>query len=286
MYLIPRIITRLRSLPHILAVGLVVIGMTFLIACADDAETPATEAPQPTATSTSVATTVQPTQETPSATAMPASTDAATATATPSSPPLQVVATSNIVADWAEVVGGDRVEVFSLQPPGADPHGFMPGARDVAQVADADVVLSIGLGLEAGWLSELVHNASADESSVVALGEGVGPLEFSEEDHHDDHMDEGDDHHGEGEDHDETVIGRLLVADGAEAHLSVIDLSTDDVESGLFEIAAPNSTVYSSPTNRYGIVLARGPESGDDHIHIFDGGLFYVPSRRSLRPGQ
>ncbi|MCY3732715.1 MAG: zinc ABC transporter substrate-binding protein, partial [Chloroflexi bacterium] len=29
-------------------------------------------------------------------------------------------------------------------------------------------------------------------------------------------------------------------------------------------------------THRYGIVLARGPEDGDDRVHIFDGGIFLV----------
>ncbi|MYF82929.1 MAG: hypothetical protein F4176_01950, partial [Acidimicrobiia bacterium] len=35
--------------------------------------------------------------------------------------------------------------------------------------------------------------------------------------------------------------------------------------------------MYPSPTHRYGIVLARGPEDGDDRIHVFDGGVFLVP---------
>ena len=197
-------------------------------------------------------------------------------TPTPSGPPVQVVTTTNFVADWARVVGGDRVEVFSLLPVGGDPHTFLPGARDVARVADADVVFTVGLGLEAEWLEELLHNASADESKIVALGEGIDPIEFAMAGMHDDHGEEADGHHGEGDDHDETIVGRLLVADAVEAHLSVIDLSTDDVERGIFEVAAPRATVYPSPTHRYGIVLARGPEDGDDRVHVFDGGVFLV----------
>ena len=53
---------------------------------------------------------------------------------------VQVVTTTSFIADWAENVGGDRVEVFSLVPTGADPHGFQPGARDVAKIADADIL--------------------------------------------------------------------------------------------------------------------------------------------------
>ena len=203
--------------------------------------------------------------------------------ATAVGPPVQVVATTNFVADWARVVGGDRAEVFSLLQPGADPHTFLPGARDVARVADADVVFTVGLSLEAEWLEDLIHNASADESKIVALGEGVDPIEFAMVGMHDDHGDEGDDHgegddhHDEGDgDHDEMAIGRLLVADAVEGHLSVIDLATDNIDSGIFEVAAPRATVYPSPSHRYGIVLARGPEDGDDRVHVFDGGVFLV----------
>ena len=95
-------------------------------------------------------------------------------------PPIEVVTTSNIVADWVKNVGGDGVEVFSLLPIGGDPHTFQPGARDVARITDADVVLSIGLGLEAGWLHDLLENAAADPESIVETGEIIDPIEFAE----------------------------------------------------------------------------------------------------------
>ena len=89
---------------------------------------------------------------------------------------VSVVATTSIVADWARNVGGDRVSVFSLLGPGDDPHGVSPGAQDVRRVADADLVLSVGLDLEADWLEKLIANASADPSRTVALGEVIDPL--------------------------------------------------------------------------------------------------------------
>ena len=94
-------------------------------------------------------------------------------------PAVSVVATTNIVSDWVRNIGGDNVEVFSLVPVGSDPHTFQPGARDVARVADADLVLSIGLGLEEGWLRDLLQNAARDPSTIVELGEIVDPLEFA-----------------------------------------------------------------------------------------------------------
>ncbi len=94
-------------------------------------------------------------------------------------PKLNVVTTNNIVADWVRNIGGDDVEVFSLLSVGADPHTYQPGARDVTQIADADLVLSIGLGLEGAWLQELLHNAAKDPSTVIELGEGIDPIEFA-----------------------------------------------------------------------------------------------------------
>ena len=86
-----------------------------------------------------------------------------------------VATTMNIVADWVKNVGGDRVEVFNILPVGADPHSYQPGARDVAAIADADLVFAVGLFLEASWLGELIQNTSADESKIIELGEAVDP---------------------------------------------------------------------------------------------------------------
>ena len=94
--------------------------------------------------------------------------------------PIQVVTTSNIVADWVQNVGGDHVDVFSLLPVGGDPHTFQPGARDVARISDADIVLSIGLGMEGGWLNDLLKNAAADPESIVETGVIAEPIEFAE----------------------------------------------------------------------------------------------------------
>ena len=98
----------------------------------------------------------------------------------PMPPTIRVVVTTNIMADWVENIGGDRVEVFSLVPVGADPHAFQPGTRDVARIADADLVLNVGLGLEGSWLKELLQNAARDPSTIVELGVAADPIEFAQ----------------------------------------------------------------------------------------------------------
>ena len=126
---------------------------------------------------------------------------------TKANPLLEIVTTTDFMADWARRVGGSGVNVFSLLPPGADPHSFQPGSRDIARIADADLVLTVGLGLEDDWLNDLISNASADPTKVISVTDVIEPLEnpeFSEEgeegeDHGDEETDEGE----EGEDHDD-----------------------------------------------------------------------------------
>ena len=106
----------------------------------------------------------------------------------PSNTVLSVVTTNNIVEDWVRRVGGDRVEVLSLVPAGADPHHFQPGARDITRVADADVVFSIGLGLEDAWLKDMFNADSTTSGPHIALGDVIDPIR-NEHHSHDDHED-------------------------------------------------------------------------------------------------
>lgn len=90
---------------------------------------------------------------------------------------IDIVSTSSILGDWARQVGGDEVSVIDLIPPGVDPHTFQPGARDVANIAEADLVLYVGLNLEGAWLNDLILNADVENARVLALGPLVGTLE-------------------------------------------------------------------------------------------------------------
>ncbi len=85
------------------------------------------------------------------------------------------VATTSILADLVANVGGDRVAVSALLPAGADPHTFSPSPNEARAVADAQILVENGAGLEE-WLSELIDNAGGERTTVVA-SEGVTPIE-------------------------------------------------------------------------------------------------------------
>jgi ABC-type Zn uptake system ZnuABC Zn-binding protein ZnuA len=88
---------------------------------------------------------------------------------------LKVMATATFLADIAQNVAGDRFTVESLVPRDADLHAFEPTPRDVAAVAEADVFVLNGGGLEE-TLEDTLRTA-ASGTTFVEASEGVTPRE-------------------------------------------------------------------------------------------------------------
>ncbi|HEX3729452.1 MAG TPA: metal ABC transporter substrate-binding protein [Opitutaceae bacterium] len=83
--------------------------------------------------------------------------------------PLRVVTLSTVLTEIAAAVGGEAVAVQPLLPPGVDPHTFEPAPRDVRSMAEADLILASGLGLEP-YLRKLAANAGGT-AVVMEAGE-------------------------------------------------------------------------------------------------------------------
>jgi len=88
--------------------------------------------------------------------------------------PLRVIVSFSILEDLVVQVGGKEVEVTSLVPMGGEPHDWEPRPYDIAELAEADLVVVNGLGLE-GWLDRLI-SASGYEGPVLVASRDVAPL--------------------------------------------------------------------------------------------------------------
>lgn len=86
---------------------------------------------------------------------------------------LRVVATNSILADMVREVGGERVAVIELIPADRNAHGFEPGTAELRALANADLVVVNGFGLE-GWIDRAVE-ASGYRGTVVTATAGVAP---------------------------------------------------------------------------------------------------------------
>jgi len=103
--------------------------------------------------------------------------------------PLDVVATTGMIADAARAIAGDAAQVRALMGPGVDPHAFRQTRSDIAAMLRADLVLWHGLYLEAMMEDFLLR--LAERRRVVAVAEGLPRDRLIA---HDDYEDELDPH--------------------------------------------------------------------------------------------
>ena len=90
---------------------------------------------------------------------------------------LVIVATTSILGDIASGVVGDEGDVEVLIPIGVDAHDFSPSSQQASLLAEADLVVANGLGLEAG-LEDVLASLANDGVQVLELAPLVEPIEF------------------------------------------------------------------------------------------------------------
>ncbi len=86
---------------------------------------------------------------------------------------LRVVATTGMITNAAERIGGERVDVAGLMGPGVDPHLYKARESDVRRLYRADLVLYNGLHLEAKLTDVLADMRGG--AHTVAVAEAVDP---------------------------------------------------------------------------------------------------------------
>ena len=85
---------------------------------------------------------------------------------------IKVAATIAPLGDFVKAVGGEKVDVTVVVPPGAEPHTFEPTPSLMMDVAKADLYIMNGAGLEF-WMDKLLEAnkrmAVVDSSHGIAL---------------------------------------------------------------------------------------------------------------------
>ncbi len=109
--------------------------------------------------------------------------------------PLLVSASIFPLGDIAREIGGPHVEVTTLLPPGATPHGFEPRMRQAEALAGADVLLVVGLGMDE-W-AETSARAARARARVVRFADisGIDPIKGDAADQHDHEHEHAHGHH-------------------------------------------------------------------------------------------
>jgi len=147
---------------------------------------------------------------------------------------LQVVATTNVLADVVGVVGGDRIALTALMGVGVDPHSYAPTPADVAAVHNAHVVFASGAGLETN-LEEMLASAGG-EATHIYVSQGLelrpAPEESGEEEEEEAHD------HKDGDPHVWFSVPNVIVWVGT-------------IESTLSALDPANAAVYAANARAY-----------------------------------
>lgn len=173
---------------------------------------------------------------------------------------IKVVATTIQIAALTEEVAGDRAEVISVIPAGSDPHDFEPTASDLQAIADADLILRHGIGLDA-FLDDMLSGSSAP---VVTVTDGLDlqppALELEHEEEGEEHEEgEFDPHVWHDPELDKGMVDNILAAligagpddqaayeVNADAYKTVLDETDAEIETIIAEIPDENRKLVTN----------------------------------------
>jgi len=141
--------------------------------------------------------------------------------------------------DFTVKIGGDKVNVINMVPPGMEPHDWEPSPRDIAGLSKASLFIYSGAGME-GWVEKVLQSISNETLVAVETSKGI-PLEKSE--HADERGENGDEEEGfhESHDYDPHVWLNPMYA----------KIQMKAIKDGLVRVDPENSRYYEENYNYY-----------------------------------
>ena len=85
---------------------------------------------------------------------------------------VKVVASFYPMADFAQKIGGDHVEVTNLCPAGTEPHEWEPSPTDITSIEESQVFVYNGADME-GWVKDALESVDTQKTQVVEASDGI-----------------------------------------------------------------------------------------------------------------
>lgn len=155
---------------------------------------------------------------------------------------IQISATFYPLAEFAEHVGGDLVEVTQVIPNGAEPHEYEPTAKDMVRIYNSRIFLVNGANLDA-WAEKITEELSQRDVRVIVMADQMSLLNSGGED--EEHEEDGD-HEEDDEPHSHV---------GADPHFWLDPLNAikevEQIRDALMEIDPVNKSDYETNAQIY-----------------------------------
>ena len=104
---------------------------------------------------------------------------------------ITIVTTIFPLTDIAENIGGNRINIVQLLPPGASPHSYTITPQQLADIQNASVLLNIGHDLDSWAVEQATKTANIP---VVQVDKNIELQEFALDSTHEDEHEEENDH--------------------------------------------------------------------------------------------
>ena len=163
---------------------------------------------------------------------------------------ISIVSTLFPIYDFAKEIGGDKVSVTLLLPPGLEAHSFEPKPSDIIKINQANIFLYTGELMEP-WADDIIKGVSKDVK-VVDSSSGVNLIEGFEHEHdEDDEHEDGyeDEHEQEGEDDHHLDPHIWLDFENAK-------IMARNIASALEEVDPENTAYYQNNLENYNLKLS------------------------------
>lgn len=146
-----------------------------------------------------------------------------------------VVVTILPQAEFVERIGGNRVDITVMVPPGASPHSYEPAPSQITALSEAVMYAKVGSGVEfeLAWMDNLI--AQNPDILVVDCSEGIELIESSAEEDHDEEAG-----------HDHTGMDPHIWMSPVNAQIMVRNIT-----DGLIEIDPDNKAFYEQNRDDY-----------------------------------
>lgn len=147
---------------------------------------------------------------------------------------LSVVTTLYPLYDFAKAIGGDKVNVVLLLPPGVEPHAFEPKPNDIVAINQADVFIYTGEFMEL-WAHDILRGVTNKNLKTINTSVNV---EIMKKDKNHEHDDDENHEHGDIDPH-------------VWLDFENVKIMVDNIAKGLSEKDPANRDYYASNANSY-----------------------------------
>lgn len=147
---------------------------------------------------------------------------------------VRVLTSTSILADITQNIAGDRLQVNSLLPIGADPHAYQAAPSDVAKIAESDLLILNGVEYE-HFIEPLLENAGGGRIIIEATA-GLKP-------------------HPAGGHADEAEAGTGTGHEAGDPHMwldpTLVITYVENIRDGLIRVDAEGAGIYAANADAY-----------------------------------